>query len=47
MAKINKDDIINNINKIIAELEKGNDITIKKSRDGIRILSLQVKKINK
>lgn len=42
-----KNDIIKNIDKIVVELEKGNDITIKKSRDGIKILSLQVKKINK
>jgi hypothetical protein len=41
-----KSELTKNIDKIITELAKNNDVMLKLNKDTIKILSLQVKKIN-
>lgn len=40
-----KSQILVNIDKIIAELKKGNDVQLKANKDGIKIQSIKIKKI--
>lgn len=40
-----KETIIQNIDQIIKELEKGNDIQLKASKNGIKIQSIKIKNI--
>ena len=41
-----KDHIINDLDKIISELKKGNDIQIKPTKDGIKIQTIKVKTLS-
>lgn len=40
-----KNQIISNLDKIVSELKKGNDVQLKANKDGIKIQSIKVKKI--